>query len=200
MDEHLVAFLGIAALVIVTPGPDTALTIRNSLLRRRRGGIRTAAGVVTGQAVWALCTAAGVAELLRASHIAFVGLRFAGAAYLVYLGLRALAARRAGAASMPRRPVPLRAAYLQGLVSNLANPKMLVFFLGLLPQFGHTFVGVLGLGAIFCSLTFVWLSASAVAVARVGDSFRRSGARRAVERITGAMLIALGVRLATERV
>ena len=90
MRADLAAFLGVAILVIVTPGPDTALTIRNALLGGRRSGVFTAGGVCTGQAVWALAAAAGVAALLRASEPAFVALKLMGAAYLVFLGARAL--------------------------------------------------------------------------------------------------------------
>ena len=198
--ERLVAFVAIAALVIVTPGPDTALTIRNSLVRGRRGGLRTAAGVASGQAVWAVCTAAGVAAALRSSHDVFVALRFAGAAYLVYLGARGLVGRRSGEEQSLRAPAPLRAPYLQGLVSNLANPKMLVFFLGLLPQFAGSFAAAAGLGGIFCAMTFAWLSVYAVAVSRLRVVLARDGLRRAVDRITGAVLVGLGLRLATEHV
>jgi threonine/homoserine/homoserine lactone efflux protein len=82
------AFLGVAVLVIVTPGPDTALTIRNSLLGGRRDGVFTALGVSTGQCAWAIATSAGIAALLVASEPAFVALRVFGAAYLVFLGVR----------------------------------------------------------------------------------------------------------------
>jgi threonine/homoserine/homoserine lactone efflux protein len=102
---HVAAFLGVSALVIVTPGQDTALTIRNSLLGGRAGGVFTAAGVSSGQAVWALATSFGVAALLRASEPAFVALKLVGAAYLVYLGGHALiAAFRARRAIRPRGP------------------------------------------------------------------------------------------------
>ena len=89
---HLGAFLLVSVILIVTPGPDTALTFKNALLWGRRGGVSTAAGVTTGLAVWALCSAVGVAALLRASEPAFLAVRIAGAAYLAYLGLRALLA------------------------------------------------------------------------------------------------------------
>jgi threonine/homoserine/homoserine lactone efflux protein len=134
---HVLAFLGVSALVIVTPGQDTALTIRNSLAGGRRAGVLTALGVSAGQAVWALAAAAGAAALLRASEPAFVAVRLIGAAYLVYLGALAVrSAVRRGAdpppeTARPRRLAPLR----QGLLSNLGNPKMAVFFTGLLPQF-----------------------------------------------------------------
>ena len=87
---ELAAFLGIAILVIVTPGQDTALTIRNSLLAGRSGGAATALGVSAGQACWTVATSIGLAALLVASEPVFVALKFAGAAYLVYLGLNAL--------------------------------------------------------------------------------------------------------------
>ena len=198
---HVAAFVGVSVLVIVTPGPDTALTIRNALLRGRPGGIATAAGVATGQAVWTIAAAAGVAALLRASGPAFLALRIAGAAYLAWLGAAALlAAVRGRAVHQPAPSHGRRSAYRQGLLSNLGNPKMAVFFTSLLPQFGGTsFAALLALGLVFCFMTLMWLSAYATVVARAGDVLRRSRVRRAIDGITGAVLIALGVRLATER-
>jgi threonine/homoserine/homoserine lactone efflux protein len=202
-------FLSIAVLVIVTPGPDTALTVRNTLLGGRRGGIFTALGVVLGQAIWALATAAGLAALLAASEPAFVAVKYLGAAYLVFLGAQTLvgalrgvpagAPSRLFAASRVAPPLALR----QGLVSNLTNPKMAAFFPSLLPQFATSpdagFSALLGLGLIFCSLTLGWLTAYAVAIARAGDALSRPRLRRALEGVTGAFLLALGLRLATER-
>src|SRR5918992_2760749 len=89
---ELLAFLGVAVVVIVTPGQDTALTVRNTLAGGRRAGVRTAAGVVAGQAVWALAASAGLAALLVASEPAFVALKLAGAAYLIFLGAQSLLA------------------------------------------------------------------------------------------------------------
>ncbi|HJS70053.1 MAG TPA: LysE family translocator [Gaiellaceae bacterium] len=206
--SQLVAFLGVAVLVIVTPGPDTALTIRNTLLGGRPAGIATALGVVSGQAVWALATSVGLVALLLASEPAFAAVRIAGAAYLIYLGVQALVAafRPAGndrVVAEPRRDLPARTAVRQGLISNLGNPKMAAFFPSLLPQFvpagDPTFLPLLLLGLVFCSLTFVWLSAYAVVVARAGDLLRRSRVRRAMEAVTGAVLVALGLRLAAEQ-
>jgi threonine/homoserine/homoserine lactone efflux protein len=124
----------------------------------------------------------------------------------VFLGLQALwrvlrshegsSGMRDGRARARMAPA---AAVRQGLLSNLGNPKMLAFFTSLLPQFGDSFQSLLGLGFLFCSLTLVWLSAYAVAVARAGDVLRRPRFRRAVEGLTGTVLIALGLRLATER-
>lgn len=197
------AFLGLAALVIVTPGQDTALTIRNTLVRGRRGGIATALGVASGQAVWTLATSIGLAALLVASEPLFDALRLAGAAYLVLLGLAALrdALRRRQTGPAPRASQTGGAAvaYRQGLLSNLGNPKMAVFFTSLLPQFAASFWALLALGLVFCSLTLVWLSAYALAVARAGDVLRRPAIRRTLDAVTGTVLVAFGVRLAAQR-
>jgi threonine/homoserine/homoserine lactone efflux protein len=188
----LLEFLGVAALVIVTPGQDTALTIRNTLVGNRRSGVLTAAGVCTGQCVWALATSVGLAAVLVASEVAFQTLRWFGAAYLILLGLQSLyrAARRVQTnEAAPRgksRP------YRQGLVSNLGNPKMAIFFPSLLPQFASSFAGLLLLGLLFAAMTFCWLSA----VAQAGGLLRRPRLKRAIDAVVGAVLVAFGVRLA----
>ena len=193
---HVAAFLGVSLLVIVTPGQDTALTIRNTLLGGRRGGVRTAAGVAAGQAAWTLAASAGVVALLRASDPVFVAVRLLGAAYLVLLGLQTLLRR---SEVQPDTGGSSRRTFRQGLVSNLGNPKMAVFFTSLLPQFGSSFSGLVALGLVFCSLTFLWLSGYAWAVARAGDVLRRPRIRRALDRVTGVVLVAFGLRLAAER-
>ena len=199
----IAAFVGISVLVIVTPGQDTALTIRNSLLGGRRPGIFTAVGVAAGQAVWALATSAGIAALIVAFEPAFVALKLAGAAFLVYLGAQALLAavrRSPRERQHARRPLTAGSALRQGVLSNLGNPKMAVFFTSLLPQFGaESFTGLLALGLAFCSMTLAWLTAYALVVARVGDVLRRPAVRRAFDAILGAVLVALGVRLAVDR-
>jgi len=207
MVGQFAAFLGVSAIVIVTPGPDTALTIRNTLLGGRRAGIFTALGVSSGQAAWTLATAAGIAALLAASEPAFVAVKVVGAAYLVWLGAHSLLAALRGhvrARSRAPRATGLhpRTALRQGLLSNLGNPKMAAFFPSLLPQFApqeHAFSVLLGLGFVFCLMTLAWLTAYAFAVARAGDFLGRPAIRRAVDAVTGAVLVALGLRLATER-
>ena len=206
MASQLAAFLAVSVIVIVTPGPDTALTIRNTLTGGRRAGVFTAIGVSSGQAVWTLATAAGIAALLTASEPAFLAVKLAGAAYLFWLGASSLfsAIRRRPREHLQGRPRLLdpRTALRQGLLSNLGNPKMAAFFPSLLPQFApqeHAFPALVGLGFAFCCMTLVWLAAYAVAVARAGDLLGRPAIRRAVEAVTGAVLVALGFRLATER-
>ena len=203
------AFLVVAIVLIVTPGPDTALTIRNTLGGGRRGGVATAFGVVSGQLAWTLAACAGLAAVLAASSRAFLTLKIVGAAYLVYLGALALyrACRPATEApvesTVGRRRPALGAAFRQGLISNLSNPKIAVFFTTLLPQFtpsrDASFLGLLLLGLVFATLTLAWLTAYAFAVARAGDFFARTRIRRGLEAFMGATLVDLGFRLATAR-
>ena len=206
MLSNFAAFLAVSVVVIVTPGQDTALTIRNSLVGGRRGGAFTALGVAAGQFVWALAAAAGVAALLAASEPAFVALKLAGAAYLVYLGVAALRDAFRGRSRVADPPLSAclapRAAFRQGVLSNLGNPKMAVFFTSLLPQFATgeaSFFALLVLGLVFCSLTLVWLTAYAMAIAKAGDLLRRPPIRRVFDGLTGGVLVALGVRLAAEQ-
>jgi threonine/homoserine/homoserine lactone efflux protein len=199
----LLAFVAVAAIVIVTPGQDTALVVKNTLAGRRRAGVATALGVSTGQLAWALATSAGLAAVLVASEQLFLAIRLLGAAYLTYLGLAALwsALRRRSHAHAAVSPPSLGrvAAFRQGAVSNLGNPKMAVFFTSLLPQFAGSFAGLLGLGILFAVMTLAWLSAYAAVVARAGDALRRPAVRRVLDAITGVVLVALGFRLAGER-
>ena len=206
--ERFLAFLAVAALLIVTPGPDTALTIRNALIGGRRGGILTGAGVATGQVVWALATCLGIGALLQAYQPAYVALKFVGAAYLIYLGAHSLlrAIRDRGRIDPPHgtpsgRRIGSRA-YRQGVLSNLGNPKMAVFFVSLLPQFvpsgADTFFALLALGLTFSVMTFAWLTAYSLVIAKAGDVFRRSIVRRGLDGLTGAVLIGLGLGVATE--
>ena len=210
MGVNFAAFLGVSLFVIMSPGPDTALTIRNTLVGGRAGGIATAVGVVTGLATWTVASSAGLAALLVASQPLFLAVRLVGAAYLVFLGIQALRSAvftkrdpgepvRAGSTTRLRRSV----AYRQGLLSNLSNPKIVVFFLSLLPQFIErgqaSFTRMLLLGLIFCTITVSWLTLYAVVVARVGDFLRRDRVRRGLEAVTGLALVGLGLKLATDR-
>jgi len=193
----VIAFVAVAAVVICTPGPDTALTIRNTLLGGRGNGLRTAQGVAVGQALWTLAASVGIAALVAESQPVFVAVRIAGALYLVWLGLQSLAAAVRGRRE-EHGPRGSRAGFRQGLLSNLANPKMAVFFTSLLPQFGTSFSDLLGLGLLFASLTLMWLSAYALAVARTSRMLVRGRVRRALDALSGLALTALGIRLATE--
>jgi len=201
------AFLAVSLLVICTPGQDTALTIRNTLLGGRRSGVATAAGVSSGQAVWTLATSAGLAVILVASGPLFLAVRLAGAAYLIYLGVRSLvkAATRSASDSDPARGqagrLAPRTAFWQGLLSNLSNAKMVAFFISLLPQFvgphpGFVMLALLGLN--FCLLTLVWLIGYAFAIERMKALLLRGSVQRAMDALLGAVLVGLGLRMTRE--
>jgi threonine/homoserine/homoserine lactone efflux protein len=204
----LIAFIGIAALVICTPGPDTAMTIRNALLGGRAAGLATALGVSTGLAIWALATSAGLVALLIASEPLFLAVKYAGAAYLVWLGVQSLRAAFGPSALQQAIAEPAagglrpRQAYLQGVVSDLGNPKIAAFFSSMLPQFAPAgaadFMGLAALGVLFSLMTLLWLTGYAIATARMADALRRPRIRRTLDGLTGVTLIGLGLKLASE--
>lgn len=204
MNIDLPPFIALSVLLIVIPGPDTAVVTKNALLGGRRAGMFAAGGVALGLTVWTGAAALGVAALLRASAVAFFALKIAGALYLVWLGLQLLRARSSteltGEAT-PRRLTPQRAAR-QGLLSDLGNPKIAVFFTSFLPQFVHSggdaFASLLLLGAIFAALTLGWLLAYVAVIGNAATLLRRPSVRRTLDRVTGVVLIAFGIRLAFE--
>jgi threonine/homoserine/homoserine lactone efflux protein len=204
-------FLSLAVVVIITPGPDTAITIRNTLFGGRIGGVMTALGIASGQTTWAVATSAGIVAFLVASEPLFLAAKYAGAAYLIYLGIQALGNAVRPSNSVQKVATPgqpdgrLRpvAAFRQGVISNLGNPKMAVFFASLLPQFvpagGATFWAFLILGLTFAVMTFAWLTLYAFFIAKLGDFLRRDWVRRSIEGVTGSVLIGLGLRVAAEQ-
>jgi threonine/homoserine/homoserine lactone efflux protein len=197
------AFLAVSFLVIATPGPDTALTVRNTLIGGRRGGGVTALGIAAGQAIWALGTSLGLVALLLASEMVFEAVRWLGAAYLLYLGAVSLWSAWRGrapqlASGVTKARLTAVAAFRQGLLSDLGNPKMAVFFSSMLPQFADDFAGLVLHGLLFGVMTLLWLTGYACLLSRAGDHLRRGSIGRLVEAATGAALVALGLRLASE--
>jgi RhtB (resistance to homoserine/threonine) family protein len=207
--HDIAAFLAVAALLVVTPGADMALVSKNALLHGRRTALLTALGINAGIIIWTAAAALGVAALVRASATAFTVLKLAGAAYLVYLGLQAIWLSRRKSQPHdgrqdpgPRRIDPL-SGFRQGLLSNLLNPKIAVFFTSFIPQFvspgESVFLSSLTLGAIFNLMGVVWLLVFALFVSRAGDLLRRPRVKTALDRLTGCVLVGFGVRLATEK-
>jgi len=191
---HVLPFLVVAVVVVVTPGVDMALVTKNALVHGRRAALGTALGVNVGIALWTLAAALGVAALVRASAAAFDVVKLAGAVYLVYLGIQALRRRERGVVA-GQRLSPFR----QGLISNALNPKIAVFFTSLLPQFGHSLPALLLLGALFNTIGLVWLTVYALAAARGRAALQRPRVRAALDAVSGIVLVGLGVRLAFER-
>ncbi len=207
VDGRLAAFILLSALLIVTPGPDTALIVRNALAGGPRASTFSAVGVAVGILAWALAATFGVGVLLERSSVAFTVLKLAGAAYLCYLGVRSLFARGDDALPEGRQPIrgaPLseRSALRQGLLSNLLNPKTGAFFVTVMPQFlvsGDSPLRLAIMVAAFESILLVWLIAYGHVVSRLGRTGPGLRVRRAMTRLSGAILIGLGARLAFER-
>ena len=202
MQITLLPFLAISILLIVIPGPDTAVVTKNALLGGRRGGILTATGVTGGLLVWTLAASLGIATLLRASEVAFLAVKLVGALYLIWLGVQLLRGRDELNRSAGQGSGPRAKALRQGFLSDLSNPKIAVFFTSFLPQFVHgdaVFLPLLLLGVLFALLTLAWLAFYALLVGTSTAFVNRPSVRRALDRITGGVLIAFGIRLALER-
>ncbi len=204
LDARFAAFVLVAALLIGTPGPDTALTVRNAI----RGGVRsafaTAWGVGAGSAVWAFGSVLGIGALLAASETAFTVFKVVGAAYLVYLGIRSL--REAGRKGA-QEPVPTAGTrddhpLLQGLFNNLLNPKAAAIFLTAFPQFiqpGDSLFRLLAMLAVYEVMVVGWLHVVGLIVSRVGRLVGASALWKRLNAVAGVVLIGLGVHLAFER-
>ena len=208
-DARFGAYLAVAALLIVTPGPDTALVTRNALLAGRRAASFATLGIGVGSIIWALASVLGIAVLLEESVVAFTVFKFVGAAYLGYLGLRSLIAsfRRSkqGAVTTPApRAASLgtRVAFRQGLLNNLLNPKAGAIFATALPQFIRSGDPLLRLVLMLLAYEVVllsWLNLYGSLVSRAGQSRFGTRVRDILQGVTGVVLIALGVRLAFEQ-
>jgi threonine/homoserine/homoserine lactone efflux protein len=214
MTTALLAFALASTLLILAPGPDSLLVMRNTLRNGPRAGWVTASGTTSGLLVWAVAAALGLSALLRVSHLGYNILRFAGAGYLIWLGLSSIGLFRRKHAGTgtgttsgePADPRPGAArwkrAYLNGLLSNLFNPKIGVFFIAFLPGFipagASTAMFSLALGLWFMAETGAWLAALTWMVAHGVGWLRRSTVQRRLERVTGLALIGFGLRLASE--
>jgi len=204
LDGSILAFIGIAVLLTILPGADMALVAKVTLLDGKRAAFFTSLGICTGLPVHATASALGLSLILATSAEAFTVVKFAGAAYLTYLGIRTIRdslrplLEPAVAAGRTRS---VRAAFAQGWLSNILNPKVALFYLTFLPQFISPGDNVLAksllLAGIHSVLGLIWLPLYAYAIDRLGALIR--GARRWLERLSGAALIGLGVRLAFER-
>jgi threonine/homoserine/homoserine lactone efflux protein len=206
--DHFLLFLAGSVLVTIIPGADMALVTRQVVLHGRRTAQATIFGNLSGLVVHALALAVGLSALLVASATAYTAVKLAGAAYLVYLGVQSIRMARAGgtAPAEAGAPAPRRrggSPYLQGLISTVLNPKPALFFLSYVPQFidrDHAVAPQVALlAAIHIAVGFVWLTLYAWFVARMHAVIVRPRVKAALESVTGAVLIALGLRVATER-
>jgi RhtB (resistance to homoserine/threonine) family protein len=205
--HHYWLFIATAILLIITPGQDTFFILGRSLSGGRSAGVAAALGISTGTVVHTILAALGLSALLATSPYAFMAVKFAGAAYLVFIGIRALLSRSSGLPADEAASVDQdrRSAFRQGVLTNLLNPKVALFFLALMPQFidaGSTRkVGAfLVLGLTFVTLGLVWVVTLAVAAAELRGAFlRRPSMANVLNKVAGAMFVALGLKLATAR-
>lgn len=209
MSAQLIAFIATCLVVIVVPGPDFVLVLRNTLRAGRPGAAWTAAGILLGLAVLGVAAALGVTALLAASETVSVLVRIAGGIYLVWLGVQSLRSwfrlrgqRRDALAGIdadgPAEGVPGRrwSCFRQGLVSNLLNPKVVAFYLALFPQFDlaplSSVASHVVLAGAFWALCLIWYITLVSAIGRLGALLRRPKVARRTEATAGGALVGLG--------
>jgi threonine/homoserine/homoserine lactone efflux protein len=206
--NHLLVYVGVVVAIALLPGPDTAVVTKNALIHGREAALGSAIGVNVGLSVWTLATALGVAAILRSSATVYDALKLVGALYLVYIGARTLwESRRSRAAvdaeTATARSLDGRGGFLQGVISNLANPKVGIFFTSLLPQFvsphGSAFLQMLMLGGIFIAFNVFWMCSYALAAVKLSHILSRRRVKAIIDRVSGLVLVGVGIRLAIER-
>jgi RhtB (resistance to homoserine/threonine) family protein len=208
LDARYFAFAGIAAVLTITPGADMALVAKNAFTRGRRASFATIVGICSGLIVHATASALGLSVIVARSARAFAAIKWAGALYLFYLGLsglwRAIRGKPVIATAITETGEDSKRAWWtgfgEGLVTNLLNPKVVLFYLTFLPQFiapGDPVLRVsLLLASVHIAMGFVWLTAYSAALRKLNAAMSRSSVRRALEAATGGLLVAIGVRLA----
>ena len=204
-DAPILAWTALAAAVALSPGPDTVLVAGNAARRGPMAGLSTVAGVAAGGLVYAALCGFGFMSVLVASQPLYLAVKIAGAAYLALIGAQMLwgAVRRKPASPGAARPAAKGSPFRQGLLTNVLNPKVAVFYMAALPQFaGHgadaPMKGVL-LIAIHYAIGAAWLSGVALGAGRIGETFRSSAAMRWLEGAAGVFLLSVAGRLAAER-
>jgi len=202
LDSRVLAFTGIVAIVTLTPGADTMLVVRSAIVRGRRAGLLTVLGVCSGLFVHATLSALGLSVVLVRSARTFEAVKLAGAVYLAFLGVQALrsAVRGVPVEERPAHPARVHRAFAEGLLTNVLNPKVAIFYLAFLPQFVGPRDPVLAKSILLASIHFVegmvWLSFVTVFVSRLRTVLAQPRVQRALEGVSGLVFIAFGVKLA----
>jgi RhtB (resistance to homoserine/threonine) family protein len=204
----LLLFGGIAAVLTITPGADMALVAKNAIARGRTGAWYTTLGICLGCAAHATASALGLSAILAASAALVETIKIAGAIYLVFIGIQSLRSAiktnaEAGPARQSAPPARSLRSFTEGMLTNLLNPKVALFYVTFLPQFIHPGDSVvrksLFLAAIHIAMGLGWLTAYGWFISRMSRALAGSSLRRNLEAVTGALLIGLGTRLAFER-
>ncbi|MEU0601324.1 LysE family translocator [Streptomyces sp. NPDC006393] len=205
MFVQLLAATGVLAVLTMVPGPDMAVVTKRALASGWRDGLRTVGGITAGLLIWGVLTVAGLAAVLAASATAYTVVKLAGAVYLGVLGVQALLHSRRGRPEVPAAsaPSPSGNPWRTGLVGNLFNPKIAVFYTGLLPTLAPSglspHLGMTLLILVHAALTLVWLGGYVLVLAKARAFFEKPAVRRTMDRVTGAVLIGFGVKVATSQ-
>jgi RhtB (resistance to homoserine/threonine) family protein len=212
IDARVLAFAGIAALLTITPGADTMMILRSVFTRGQKAGVLTMIGICSGLFFHATLSALGLSLILVRSATAFEAVKFLGACYLIYLGCQSLwRARRGGRSGLSSFEESSAEAikkanwrsFFEGMMTNLLNPKVAIFYLAFLPQFISPHDWVFGKSVLLASIHFtqgiVWYSILIFFLGRMRALLTQPRVRRVLEAISGAILVGFGLRLAVER-
>jgi RhtB (resistance to homoserine/threonine) family protein len=204
--ENYLLFVAMAMLLIITPGADFALVTKNTLTYGKKGGMATALGISAGILVHTLAAALGISAILAQSALLFEIVKYAGAAYLIYLGIQSLwSVKKTAPKTEKKEETPLsgRSAFSHGLLTNVLNPKVAIFFLTFLPQFvdpnEYVFGQIIGMGVTYAVLGFLWLFFYTVLLQSLRSLFQRPATYQVLQGFTGLAMIGMGVKLALEK-
>ena len=199
-------FIIACVLLIILPGPDTAIVTKNTVVAGRKGGMQTMLGSCVGLSIHTIAAVAGLSAIIVKSAVAFTVLKYVGAAYLCYLGVRTLMNMRAKKTDVDEEllvEAKGSSYFKQGFITNVTNPKVAVFFLTFLPQFlapgADAFWSFLVMGIIYTVLTFAWFFFYVVLLDKVRNFMKRPATQASIEAITGVVLIGFGIKLACEK-
>ncbi len=204
-DANIALFLAASLAVIVAPGPDNVYVLTRGVAQGREVALASAWGMCSGLLFHTTLAAVGLSAILASSAVVFSVVKYAGAAYLIYLGVRALLSKEEFVAPQEKAPAArFGSFFIRGMTMNLLNPKVAVFFLAFLPQFAGPANGaggaaprLLALGLIFALLSLIVFSAIALFAGILGDGLSRNPRfASALQWLTGCVLVSLGVRLA----
>lgn len=201
---QLLGFVAAVTILVLIPGPNTVLILSNTISGGRKAGLATVLGVETGTLVHTVASALGLSALLAASATAFDTLKYAGAAYLAYLGVRAFLERDQPLLGPSAARMGPARAYRSAVLTNVLNPKVALFFLALLPQFvrperGNLVLQIFTLGAIVSGVGSVFAILLVLGTSSVGGLMKNAAFIRRLRQVTGFVLLGLGVRLALAR-
>lgn len=204
--RDVLSFAAVAGLLTIVPGLDTAMVLRSAAADGRRHGFATAIGISSGALLWGAAAAVGISALLEASKIAYMVVRFVGAAYMIWIGSKLLLAALNGDAGqlpsdlrVPGSERPLKRSWSRGLMTNLLNPKIGAFYVAILPQFipahaSHLAIGLL-LALVHDIEGLVWFTAIIMGVHTARAMLERRRVQRGVDAVTGATLLGFGIKL-----